>query len=205
MSLLRTGQKSGKISAMFMVIADRHEENVRAGMKQLTTILEQLAIGLVALVIGAVVIGLVGRDDQHLRDHRVMPFFHPPLIAALLAIGLATMMTRHELRAGLAGTLVVHVVIAAITAATILLAGGAWGAGLYVGAFATLCVAVARIDARELIIPDALVLGLSAPSRSRRPSDQRQPNRPSEPSSWVPFSLASGSGISRRAARKDWG
>jgi general secretion pathway protein F len=60
MSLLRTGQKSGTIGAMFTVIADRHEDDVRAGMKQLNTILEQLAIGIVALAIGAVVIGLVG-------------------------------------------------------------------------------------------------------------------------------------------------
>lgn len=60
MSLLRTGQKAGKIGAMFTVIADRHEDDVRAGMKRMTTILEQVAIGLVALVIGTVVIGLVG-------------------------------------------------------------------------------------------------------------------------------------------------
>jgi type II secretory pathway component PulF len=60
MSLLRTGQRSGALGEMFVIIADRHEEAVRAGMKRFTGILEQLAIAIVATVIGTVVIGIVG-------------------------------------------------------------------------------------------------------------------------------------------------
>lgn len=59
-SLLQTGQASGRIGAMFKVIADRHTESVRADMKRITTLLEQVAIILVATSVGVIVIGLVG-------------------------------------------------------------------------------------------------------------------------------------------------
>lgn len=59
-SLLHTGQAAGKLGAMFTVIADRHEEDLRSAMKRGTALLEQAAVALVALVIGAVVLGLVG-------------------------------------------------------------------------------------------------------------------------------------------------
>lgn len=60
MSLLRTGQTSGRLGAMFTVIADRHEADLRTAMKRLTAVIEQVAVALVALVIGVVVLGLVG-------------------------------------------------------------------------------------------------------------------------------------------------
>jgi type II secretory pathway component PulF len=60
MSLLRTGQRSGQLGAMFTLVADRHEERVRTELKRGMALLEQAAIALVALAIGIVVIGLVG-------------------------------------------------------------------------------------------------------------------------------------------------
>jgi hypothetical protein len=56
----RTIQAAGKLGAMFIVIADRHEEDLRTAMKRGTALLEQAAVALVAIVIGAVVLGLVG-------------------------------------------------------------------------------------------------------------------------------------------------
>ncbi|MDX2233489.1 MAG: type II secretion system F family protein [Hyphomonadaceae bacterium] len=60
MSLLQTGQTSGRLGAMLAVIADRHEGELRTAMKRVTSVLEQVAVALVATVIGAVVLGLVG-------------------------------------------------------------------------------------------------------------------------------------------------
>lgn len=60
MSLLRTGQKTAQLGTMFTIVADRHEERLRADLKRGLAILEQVAIALVALAIGVVVIGLVG-------------------------------------------------------------------------------------------------------------------------------------------------
>lgn len=60
MSLLQTGQKTGQLGAMFTLVADRHEDHVRAELKRGLAVLEQVAISFVALAIGVVVIGLVG-------------------------------------------------------------------------------------------------------------------------------------------------
>lgn len=60
MSLLSTGQKTAQLGAMFELVADRHEEQIRTELKRGLAILEQAAIALVALAIGVVVIGLVG-------------------------------------------------------------------------------------------------------------------------------------------------
>lgn len=85
-----------------------------------------------------------------------------PLLAAITATLLATAVVRHETGETIAATFGLHALAATIATAAVAFLGGTLDAGLYVGAFATLCVAVARVDAHTLIIPDALVLGLSA-------------------------------------------
>lgn len=59
LSLLRAGQKSGALAEMFGFMGDRYEEQLRASLKRLTTLIEPIAIGLVAMAVGAVAIGLV--------------------------------------------------------------------------------------------------------------------------------------------------
>lgn len=59
LSLLRAGQRSGALPDMFAYIGDRYEEQLRQTLKRLTTLIEPLAIGFVAIAVGAVAIGLV--------------------------------------------------------------------------------------------------------------------------------------------------
>lgn len=58
-SLVRAGQRSGSMSEMFRAVADRNEEEMRDALKRFTLILEPVAIGAVAMMIGAIVLGLV--------------------------------------------------------------------------------------------------------------------------------------------------
>jgi leader peptidase (prepilin peptidase)/N-methyltransferase len=55
-----------------------------------------------------------------------------------------------------------HAFVSASALGLVSLAGASLEACLFVSAFATLCIAVARIDAHKFIIPDALVFGLGA-------------------------------------------
>ncbi len=59
LSLLRTGQRSGALAEMFGFIGDRYEENLRDALKRLTSLVEPMAIAIVALAVGAVAVGLV--------------------------------------------------------------------------------------------------------------------------------------------------
>ncbi|MFT3727220.1 MAG: type II secretion system F family protein [Terricaulis sp.] len=58
-SLVRAGQRSGALAEMFRNVADRNENAMRDALKRLTVLVEPIAIGLVALMVGAIVIGLV--------------------------------------------------------------------------------------------------------------------------------------------------
>lgn len=58
-SLLRAGQRSGQLAAMFGYVGQRYEDALRDDLKRATTLVEPLAIGLVAVAIGAVAVGLV--------------------------------------------------------------------------------------------------------------------------------------------------
>lgn len=58
-SLLRAGQRSGALPAMFRAIAERHEADLKGALKRVSVILEQGAIALVAVAVGIVVLSLV--------------------------------------------------------------------------------------------------------------------------------------------------
>lgn len=57
-SLVRAGQRSGTMGEMFRAVAERNDEEMRDALKRFTLILEPIAIGVVALSIGAIVLGL---------------------------------------------------------------------------------------------------------------------------------------------------
>lgn len=59
LSLLRAGQKSGAVGAMFGFIADNYEGRLRDRMKRLTALLEPLAIAFISLIVGFVALSLV--------------------------------------------------------------------------------------------------------------------------------------------------
>lgn len=59
LSLLRAGQKSGAIGAMFGFMADNYENRLRDRMKQMTSLLEPAAIATISLVVGFVALSLV--------------------------------------------------------------------------------------------------------------------------------------------------
>ena len=59
LSLLRAGQKSGAIGAMFGFMADNYENRLRDSMKRMTSLLEPLAIGVISIVVGFVALSLV--------------------------------------------------------------------------------------------------------------------------------------------------
>lgn len=59
LGLMRAGQRSGALALMMGFIADRHENNLRDAIKRATALVEPMAIGAVALVIGIVAVGLV--------------------------------------------------------------------------------------------------------------------------------------------------
>lgn len=58
-SLIRVGQRSGALAQMFAAVADRGEDDYRDALKRLTTLIEPVAIAVVATAIGVVVISLV--------------------------------------------------------------------------------------------------------------------------------------------------
>ena len=59
LSLLRAGQKSGAIGAMFGFMADNYEARLRDRMKRMTALLEPMAIGIISIVVGFVALSLV--------------------------------------------------------------------------------------------------------------------------------------------------
>jgi general secretion pathway protein F len=58
-SLVRAGQRSGALGEMFRAVADRNDEEMRDALKRFSSVLEPLAIAIVASLIGAIVLGLV--------------------------------------------------------------------------------------------------------------------------------------------------
>jgi len=59
LSLLRAGQKSGTLGAMFGFMADNYENRLRDRMKQMTALIEPLAIATISLIVGFVALSLV--------------------------------------------------------------------------------------------------------------------------------------------------
>ncbi len=59
LSMLRAGQKSGAIGAMFGFMADNYEARLRDRMKRMTALMEPLAIAVISLVVGFVALSLV--------------------------------------------------------------------------------------------------------------------------------------------------
>lgn len=59
LSLLRAGLRSGAAAQMFTFIAEAHEARLREILKQLTTLLEPLAVGLISVLVGAIALSLL--------------------------------------------------------------------------------------------------------------------------------------------------
>lgn len=59
LSMLRAGQKSGAIGAMFGFMADNYEARLRDRMKRMTSLMEPLAIAVISIVVGFVALSLV--------------------------------------------------------------------------------------------------------------------------------------------------
>ena len=59
LSMIRAGQKSGAVGPMFGFMADNYEARLRDRMKQMTALLEPLAIAMISLVVGVVALSLV--------------------------------------------------------------------------------------------------------------------------------------------------
>ncbi|WP_428151650.1 type II secretion system F family protein [Brevundimonas sp.] len=59
LSLIRAGQKSGAVGPMFGFMADNYEARLRDRMKQMTALLEPLAIALISVIVGVVALSLV--------------------------------------------------------------------------------------------------------------------------------------------------
>ena len=59
LSMLRAGQKSGAIGAMFGFMAENYEDRLRDRMKRMTALLEPMAIAVISLVVGFVALSLV--------------------------------------------------------------------------------------------------------------------------------------------------
>lgn len=83
-------------------------------------------------------------------------------LALLLAVAVATWVTRKELGGALWRHLAVQSSCAASVFAFAVTFQAATASAAYLGALATLCVAVARVDRRTFVIPDVLVLALGA-------------------------------------------
>ncbi|MBI1392949.1 MAG: hypothetical protein GC152_09440 [Alphaproteobacteria bacterium] len=58
-SLIGAGLRSGALPAMLAAVAERYDEELRDGLKRLTSLVEPIAIGVVSLIVGAVAIGLI--------------------------------------------------------------------------------------------------------------------------------------------------
>lgn len=59
LSLLRAGQKSGAVGAMFGFMAENYEARLRDRMKRMTSLLEPMAIAVISIVVGFVALSLV--------------------------------------------------------------------------------------------------------------------------------------------------
>ena len=59
LSLLRAGQKSGTLPEMFGFLADRYDAELRDSIKRMTALLEPLAVGMIAILVGVVALALV--------------------------------------------------------------------------------------------------------------------------------------------------
>lgn len=59
LSLLRTGQKSGALAAMFGFLADSYDDRLKDRMKRFTSLAEPAAIAAVSVVVGVIALSLV--------------------------------------------------------------------------------------------------------------------------------------------------
>jgi general secretion pathway protein F len=59
LSLVRAGQRSGSLPAMFGYMADAHDERLRDDVKRITALIEPLAVAMIAGVVGMVALALV--------------------------------------------------------------------------------------------------------------------------------------------------
>ena len=59
LSLIRAGQKSGALAAMFGFLADSYDERLKDNMKRFTALAEPLAIGAISVVVGVIALSLV--------------------------------------------------------------------------------------------------------------------------------------------------
>jgi len=59
LSLLRTGQKSGALAAMFGFLADSYDDRLKDAMKRFTSLAEPAAIAAISVVVGVIALSLV--------------------------------------------------------------------------------------------------------------------------------------------------
>lgn len=59
LSLLRAGQKSGALAAMFGFLADSYDDRLKDQMKRFTALAEPAAIGVISIVVGVIALSLV--------------------------------------------------------------------------------------------------------------------------------------------------
>jgi general secretion pathway protein F len=59
LSLLRAGQRSGSLAAMFGYMADAYDERLKDDVKRITALIEPLAVAVIAGVVGVVALALV--------------------------------------------------------------------------------------------------------------------------------------------------
>lgn len=59
LSLLRTGQKSGALAAMFGFLGDSYDDRLKDQMKRFTVLAEPAAIGAISIVVGVIALSLV--------------------------------------------------------------------------------------------------------------------------------------------------
>ncbi len=59
LSLLRTGQKSGALAAMFGFLADAYDDRLKDSMKRFTSLAEPAAIAAISVVVGVIALSLV--------------------------------------------------------------------------------------------------------------------------------------------------
>jgi type II secretory pathway component PulF len=59
LSLVRAGQRSGTLAAMFGFLADSYDDRLKDNMKRFTALAEPLAIGAISVVVGVIALSLV--------------------------------------------------------------------------------------------------------------------------------------------------
>ncbi len=59
LSLLRVGQRSGALPAMFAALADKYDSELKDTLKRVTSLLEPAAVGLIAVMVGVIALSLV--------------------------------------------------------------------------------------------------------------------------------------------------